>query len=276
MLIRISASAEVTLDDESNDLTEEIIRALDGAESDERCSDYLEFELADLGITGGAVKLIYDPAGRCFRVSCEYRSPVELTPSQLKMLVDETKGQWSDGIGEGCFDKLADEWEVTIDLCPIVERRIMRVEQIDDGLDSIPPELGLVRAARDGDLTALRTHLERGTPLENRSQGYTALHMAILYGKVDAALELIARGADLRATDPLGHDPLLIAASSNSIADADAARVARALLEKGVSPNGPSGPHADPLIGEYTPLYLAKIRGKVELAEVLKGYGAGE
>ena len=53
MLIRITGIAEVTRDDEERVMDGPTISELDGAESDELCGDYLDSELADLGITGG-------------------------------------------------------------------------------------------------------------------------------------------------------------------------------------------------------------------------------
>src|SRR5262249_4920293 len=152
-------------------------------------------DLADLGITGGTVKLTYDPGQGRFRVSSEYTSPVKLKPAQLKRLVRQTVGQWSDGIGEGCFDELAERLRVEINLAPVDQDEDLRVEQVDDGEKPSRPTTGLAKAARDGDMAALRKHLDAGADLEARLQGYTPLHLAVLYGRAEAAIELIGRGA---------------------------------------------------------------------------------
>jgi ankyrin repeat protein len=147
--------------------------------------------------------------------------------------------------------------------------KVLDVEQIDDRRTIHLPD-GIARAARDGNLIALRAKLDAGGDPDIRSQGYTPLHLAVIYGNADAALELIDRGADVHALDPSGHDALLLAATSNGISDSDAARVARTLLQRGVDVHRPRG---DPLLGEYTPLFMADLRKKVMLIDVLKHFG---
>ena len=193
MLIRITGYAEVSLDDGGPVTGPANIRELDGVESDEICSDYLDSDLADLGITGGKVKLFYDAGEGRFQVSTEYTSPVKLEPVQLSRLARDTAGQWSDGIGEACFDELAARLGVVIDLSPRGQEKGLRVEQIDDGKHMGWAKTALAKAAREGDMVSLRRHLDAGDDLEARLQGYTPLHLAILYGQAAAALELIAR-----------------------------------------------------------------------------------
>jgi hypothetical protein len=276
MLIRITGHAEVTSDDGGGVPTGAALRALDGAESDDECSNYLDNDLADLGITGGKVRLLYDAGERAFRVVTEYTSPEKLSPTRLKRLARATAGQWSDEIGEGCFDELADRLGVTIDLAPLGARRAPDVEQVDDGKAVKKPSTALFRAAREGDLAALRKRLDAGDDVNARQRGSTPLHQAVISGHASAALELIARGADVHALDARGEDPLMLAALSNRITDAVAATVARALLERGANVHGPRGPDANPRYGEYTPLYMARNRKKTELAAVLKASGAGK
>ena len=245
------------------------IKKLDGAKSEELCVDFLDADLADLGISGGAIALALDSATGGWRVVTEYAAPQKLKPTLLKSLATATVGQWSDGIGEACFDELAERLKVSIDLAPEGDSEL-RVEQIDDGRKPSRSKTALAKAARDGDLPTIRALLDAGADLECRLQGFTALNFAVMYGNADAALELIARGADLRAEDPVGSDPLMVTALTNALADADAARIAKTLLERGVDPHRQRG---KPGRG-YTPLYMAKNRKKTALAKVLREYGA--
>ncbi len=222
-----------------------------------------------MGITGGAVTLVRDSATGSFRVVTEYTAPSKLKPAQLKRLATDTAGQWSDGIGEGCFDDLAERLKVTIDLAPMWDDAELRMKQIDDGRKPSKSKTALAKAARDGDLEVVRKLLDAGADPEIRLQGFTALNFAVMYGNADAALELIARGADIRAVDPAGHDSLMTTALTNALGDADAARIARALLDRGADPHAPRG-RGD----GNTPLYMAKNRKKTALAKVLREYGA--
>jgi len=274
MLIRVTGLAEVTLDEDGSPVrAASIIRELDGTESDSVCGDYLDIDLADLGITGGTVKLTYDSNASRFLVSTEYASPDSLDPTRLERLVRYTQAQWSDGIGESCFDDLASRLRIRINLHPSGQDKHLRIEQVDDGKKLSKPT-GIAKAAREGDIVALRQLIRAGVDLNARLQGYTPLHLAISDGQAEAALELIGCGADLNALDPSGYDALMQTAVCRHITDLDAARVARALLERGVSVYGPNGPDGNPEYGEHTPLDMAIHRKKTMLASVLREFGA--
>lgn len=273
MLIRITGRAEVVGDDGMPVTGDRVIRKLDGAEADDLCSLYLSDRLADLGILGGIVKLTYDKRESRFLVVTEYTSPVQLTPTELKRLTRETAEQWSDGVGKVGFDRLAERLNVAIDLS-VDDEEDLKTEQIDDGKSGPRVEAVLAKAARKGDLAAVRQYLDAGADMEARLQGCTALHWAVLYGRVEVIAELIARGANLNARDPLGNDSLMLAALSHRMSDATSARIAKMLLERGVPVHGPHGPEANPRLGETTPLHIARQHNRSKLAAVLEEFGA--
>ena len=65
--------------------------------------------LAELELKGGQVKLVFDTKAKKLRVVSEFKSVRKLTAAELRELIDDTQGQWSDGIGEGCFDSVMDK-----------------------------------------------------------------------------------------------------------------------------------------------------------------------
>ena len=272
MLIRISGQAHVFSEDGSDISDPELLKRLDGLESRELCSDYMDAELADLGIVGGSLKLEHIGRGE-FRVVSEYRSPARLDESQLEQLLNNTVGQWSDGIGEDGFFERANKLGVSINLSPLGQESSLRTEQMDDGQPVEPANL-LGRAARDGDMVLLTAQLEVGASLEHRLQGYTPLQMAVIYGHAQTALELIRRGANIHALDPMGQDSLMLAVLSNSASDDVAAVVVTALLERGASPHARSPSEEFPLACSLTPLELAVQREKQKVAAVLRRFGA--
>lgn len=265
MVIRISGPVTVTDENEEPIAEPAIFCKLDGAEDADFCANYLDFDLADLGVIGGTVRLIYDPDAKQLRVTTEYQCPVALTDDQLEQLIDETRGQWSDGIGENCFNDLEDEIPGHIDLC--VDRADVTVEQFDDGREVKSPS-PLAKAAREGDLSAIKAQLDAGADINARLLGYTPLHFAIIYCHSDAALELIEHGADVLAPDLMGCDALL-AVAMGKFTDEESARIARELLVRGAPANGARGETPD-----YTPLFMAQHRKKTALETVLREFGA--
>ena len=90
MLIRVSGPAVVT-GDAGDPLPPAALAELDGATSEDVCSNYLyEESLADLALTGGAVKLVRDAATGEFRVVTEYGAGGKLKPAVVKQLVAAT------------------------------------------------------------------------------------------------------------------------------------------------------------------------------------------
>jgi hypothetical protein len=272
MLVRITGPAEVRYFDGRPVVDPLIIRELNGAESDEHCSNYLETDLADLGISGGSVRLTYNSAASRFNVSSDYVSPGKLEPRQLDRLTQDTDSQWSDGIGEHCFSKLAKRLNVVIDLTPFAREMEIHVEQIDDGLKPAKPKSLIATAAREGNLGVMRELQEQGADLEVRLQGYTPLHLAIIYGQMEAAIALINWGADLFALDPEGQDSLMLTTLTNGLADHDAAQVAKELLKRGVVQSAHKTMERISSVSDYTPIQMARERGKTLLVGVFEEF----
>ncbi len=89
----------------------------------------------------------------------------------------------------------------------------------------------LLKAAAKGDVYGIRDALNEGAYIETRTQpddwSQTALGTAALNGRLDAVKYLVARGADIDATDKLGETPLISALIKKHIA------IANTLLDLG-------------------------------------------
>ncbi len=79
----------------------------------------------------------------------------------------------------------------------------------------LPP---LVEAAERGDLPALRKLLDEGTPVDQRdARRRTALLAATHANQVEAARELVRRGADVNAQDEIQDSPFLYAGAEGRL-----------------------------------------------------------
>lgn len=268
MLIRIHGTASVAK--RGKPVTDaKTIKALDGAVSEDACADHLSTALAARGIEGGRIRLTHTDTG--FVVVTEYTAPKKLTPATLRQLVENTRGQWSDGIGEACFDALAQRHRVTIDLYP--DNQAVTAEQVADSGGEPdgkkPNKLALPKAAMDGDLAKVRKLLEDGADTEAVFQKHTALLLAILYAHPDVAVLLIERGAKLSARCPQGWDALVLCGQARELQDEPAAAVARALLTRGAKPNGKRGSQ---YMYKKSPLQAAADKPKLQA--VLQEHGA--
>lgn len=224
----------------------------------DRLENYLDAAIADQGLVGGVVRASLMEEGTV-QILVDYWSPTSLDETTIELLKEFTASQLEDGIGESGFE-VVDEGRRLL-LVPDLTQPV-EVELSDDGKEVQPPSR-IAMSARDGDLAALRDALSSGREdVDSLHQGYTGLHLAILYGNADAGLLLIARGSDANRTDPSGNSPLDLCALSNSLSDQDSARLARALLSSGADPKhvGPTG---------NTPRELAKMRSKSLMAGML-------
>jgi uncharacterized protein len=192
-------------------------------ETDDTISEYFDEELEELDIKGGDIRLALDPSGEGFLVVSTFKAPRPLTKDQLALLMADTIGQWSDGIGEGCFDVPASQHQVTIDLLQR-DRKKVTVEQIDDGKpvrEKKPPSASavkvadLVDAADKGDLEKVRSLLAVGVdPNGFNKRKVNALFCAAAEGHVAVAEALLAAGADVNAYYKKDRKTLLMAAAA--------------------------------------------------------------
>lgn len=219
---------------------------------------YLDDEHIDLGVIGGVIHLISNDS-QLFLV-VDYWCPTALPDENLKSLKEYTHGQLEDGMGENGFQIPTDNGDVIVKAN--VESVAIRIEE--DGRFVPQPSL-LFSAARSGDMNSVQKALLAREPIDIEVQGFTPLHVAILYGHDIIAKLLIDSGSKFNKCDRYGKSPLEFCALSNSLSDSQCALLARSLIGRGadVSIKSPEG---------WTALDYAINRKKVLLqAELQKG-----
>lgn len=239
----------------------EVLESLDGYRyggSSGNIADYIDMELADIGIIGGTSRCSFSHADG-LRLCTDYWAPRALGPGELEQLEQYTIGQWEDGVGEDGFHM--DLKTTSVDVFALCDEEDVSVEQLDDGTAVRPPSQVAI-CARDGDVDGLINAIQTGETVEGTLLGYSALHLAILYGSVDSALILIQHGADVNRPDSQGDSPLHLCATSNALSDEESTTIALALISAGADRNKLSS------TGEATS-ELAELRGKEKLIEAL-------
>lgn len=237
MKIIVSGQASACLAQTGEGITDsQSLQALDGLRYDgDLCANYLDHELLnEISIVGGAIQIAFDPRRAELRVISEYWSPAALNPDQLQALVDQTNGQWCDGIGEACFDEWSLQSGIDLDLAPLAldDYRPPVADQIEDGR-TVPRFAHLAKAVWNGKLDVVRQAVAEKADLNAIYDGHTALLLAIQRQDAQAALLLIEGGADVNRANILGTTPLMKCASLEQPSDAVA--VARALLARGAN-----------------------------------------
>jgi hypothetical protein len=271
-IITITGPVVVTDDSTEKRITDtKRLASLDGLHSGrETCSKYHHGTLAELELKGGQVKLVFDSMEKKLRVVSEFTSARKLTRDELGELIDDTQGQWSDGIGEGCFDSVMDKREIFIDLSPDSGGKV-KATQTDDGKPApkkSPAKVAageLWKAAANGDLKAVKKLVESKVELDTRGQyGWTPLIAAIANDKTDVAIYLIEQGASPTVTDKEKDGPLMWAAIRSDWVSHRNVKLAEALLDAGAPVDSRDKAGRTPL-----------MRGKgVKLAELLIARGA--
>ena len=134
-----------------------------------------------------------------------------------------------------------------------------------DALLATDPDMDVFEATAYGMLDRLREALDGDPGLVQAfaSDGFTALHLAAFFGKVEAARLLLERGADpaTYTRNDFANQPLHAAAAGRHL------EVCRALLAAGADVNATQH-------GGYTPLHEAAGSGDVALAELFLSAGA--
>ena len=83
-----------------------------------------------------------------------------------------------------------------------------------------PPDISIHRAARDGNIEAVKQHLADGADVNAKlDRGYTALHYAAHEGHKEIAQLLIAAGADVNVKFDDSLTPLDLVSSRGKMAD---------------------------------------------------------
>lgn len=125
-------------------------------------------------------------------------------------------------------------------------------------------------AAWTGNINSVKNLLDQGTPVDQRCpyvgsnwDGFTALHVAAMYGRVAIARELLNRGADVNATSQYYREtPLLVAVRIGQT------EMARLLLDRGANVNSISDDNG------FTPLIYAVVYNRPQIARILIANGA--
>lgn len=279
MKIVISAAASACdIDTEEPVVDAERLRKVDGLDySNEKCAKYINVSLQDIGVVGGVIRLAFDESMKKLRVVTEYHAPRKLTATELKQLARETTAQWSDGIGEGEF-RHRKKLKMDINLYPS-KRGKVSAEQIDDGKKvrrpAVEPLMIAYRDRNEGEMRRLLADYD--DPNAKLKGGTTPFLMACICQLFDLALEMIDKGADVRAVDKDGNTPLCcVAIAEARYGENPAAAKARlksalplaqTLIKKGAPVDG-----ADQ--EGKTPLMWAANRRNIPLIELLIASGA--
>ncbi len=268
MKVSISGPAAAFNENDEEITDAPTLRTCAGVKSDDSCVEYLDETLADIGLIGGRLEFVYDEESKRLRILTVYHSPRKLKKAELQKLVEETRGQWSDGIGEGDVG-LEPGNGVYLDAYPAitdVDLDDILVEQIDDGVKVPRPRKSpLFNAAKKGDVAKLKQLIDAGEDVNARDrERRTPLLEAVLANQPAAARVMIESGADLNAADKHGSTAVLRAAMHGYI------KILEQLLQAGADPN-----YCDPKdYSEHPPLHIACNRGHFAAVKLLVQYGA--
>lgn len=228
------------------------------------CAELLSSPLDEIGITGGTSSLIYTPSAKYgLLVVTEYSTSRKLKKTELKELINQTKDQWSDGIGVNCFADYYKKSGIRISIFPMPynDKDVECVQFEDETSSPTKPSL-LLKAASEGDLSKMKELLKSGQNIESIGKfEQTPLMITISNNHVEAALFLISNGANVNHTTKNKSTAIQLAAMNGQTA------VLKALLDAGANINERDDRGA-------TPVMWASNRGHKETVELLINYGA--
>lgn len=120
-MVRITINGLAAVSREDEQVTDPtVLRSLDGITySDERFTDYLggppeEDALVEALESGGSLSFAYQEGESLLIATTEYVAKRPLSDDEIRLLVDYTMGQWSDGIGENWTGESEDRCGFTI------------------------------------------------------------------------------------------------------------------------------------------------------------------
>ena len=163
--------------------------------------NYLDQDLADLGVVGGEIRVV--ATNGTARLKVVFWLPGSATDELVERLRADTVAQLDDGVGEGGFQFNADGTKL---LVAAATKEPVDVEAVDDErVTRLPSRIAI--AARDGDLASLAVAIKDDAGgIDRLHQGYSGLHLAILNGYGEAVRMLLAAGAGFESARPTRVD----------------------------------------------------------------------
>ena len=127
-----------------------------------------------------------------------------------------------------------------------------------------PADISIHQAVFDGNIAAVKQHLDAGAEVDAKDDKFvgTFLHWAAAGGQNEIVELLIAKGADVNATDGDGDTPLHLAGNNTATKE-----VAELLIAKGADVNAKNN------VGD-TPLDCAILFEHTETADLLRKHGS--
>lgn len=227
--------------------------------SDLQIGNYLTYELADAGVTGGVVELTWTDK---LVIRVGFWFPGQPSESILSNLEGYAIGQMDDGIGEGGFELRADEQGEELSVFADTASR-PEVEVVNDGLEVKEPSIVAI-AARVGDQAKIRDAILACEPLDDLHLGFSPLDYAIQNGHAEIAMMLLDGGANANQTSLMGTTPLMGCALSHHLTAQESLAVARKLLECGADVNAKNE-------SGHSAASLAENRKKADLIQLFSG-----